>query len=102
MCRYAVKPHKSHWVCLECHFSCKLDPALCDWRLEKKPCPNCHKPWSMVDAGRDFKPPRKGNVNGWRAVAAVLASGVNYDSCGCTGPGYRPESTAELRRSRAR
>jgi hypothetical protein len=92
-----MKPYKSHWVCMACRFTCKLDPAICDARLEKKPCPNCGEPFGMVDAGRDFKPPRKRDKNGWATVISLLAQGVRYNSCGCNGPGYRPRTKAALR-----
>lgn len=97
MCRYALKPYKSHWVCLNCRFTGKWAPALCDPRLERKRCHACGD-GEMIDAGRDFRAPKKGDRNSWSVVIKLLASGARYDSCGCTGPGYRPATRAQLRR----
>lgn len=97
MCRYARNPYKTHWVCLSCHFTGKWTPALTDPRLERRRCPPCGE-WTFVDAGRDFRPPRKGDRNGWSVIVKLLATGARYDSCGCTGPGYRPATRAQLRR----
>lgn len=85
MCRN-IDPYPTSWVCVPCRL------AFSDTRT----CPQCRTP--MVDAGRDFAAPKRTNTNAWKAVELVLAAGLNYDSCGCTGPGPRPHTKAEMRR----
>jgi hypothetical protein len=108
MCRYAMKFYKTHWVCTTCCVSFKhqpdysMDPTVAVLiGLDPEPmaprrCPHCQRP--MIDAGRDFKPPRKRDKSGWATVISLLAQGVRYSSCGCNGPGYRPRTKAALRR----
>jgi hypothetical protein len=85
MCRYAVAPYKTSMVCVPCRHVAQGNMR----------CPFCRE--DMVNAGRDFQAPRKRDDSGWAAVAHVLASGQNYDSCGCDGPGYRPRTGAQVR-----
>ena len=90
MCRYAMKPYKTSFVCVPCRHVAQFDT------FTKSPsCPHCQE--HMVVAGRDFQAPRKRNSKGWAAVAIVLGRGQNYDSCGCNGPGYRPRTKAQDR-----
>jgi len=97
MCRYAFSNYKTSWACIPCrHVAQYPHPSVLPqarWPV----CPLCREP--MLHAGRDFQAPRKGNRSEWNAVAAVLNSGNDYDSCGCTGPGWRPRTKAELRRA---
>lgn len=51
----------------------------------------------MIDAGRDFKAPRKSNTSQWEKVTKLIAAGITFDSCGCTGPGYRPRTLADAK-----
>lgn len=92
MCRNSMNPYKTSYVCVPCrhvaqfHYTYGTDPYR---------CPHCRD--SLTFAGSDFHAPRKRDDNGWSAVASVLASGKNYHSCGCTGPGYRPRTKAQVR-----
>lgn len=92
MCRYGPPAHyKTSWVCVPCrHVAQYHRPQATAPR-----CPTCRG--DLIDAGRDFAAPRKRDTAGWRAVEAVLASGRSYDSCGCSGPGYRPATAAQVR-----
>jgi hypothetical protein len=97
MCRYGETPYKVHYVCVPCRRSSKLP-----WDGVVHPCPQCRAP--MVTAGHDFAAPRRGNVSGWAAVAAVLAAGLRYDgfeTCGCgREPKFRPRTSAQVRQRR--
>lgn len=90
MCRYSMgwpETYKTSWVCVDCrHVGQDNNPMR---------CPFCRT--DMWNAGRDFQAPRKRDKAGWAAVSIVKASGKNYDSCGCTGPGYRPRTKAQAR-----
>ena len=89
MCRYASHPAKTHWVCLPCRES-KKDSR---WR----PPPVCRSGHEMTDAGRDFKPPRRWSDQQWRKLALIMRPRL-FDSCGCTGPGWRPKTLGEAKR----
>ena len=91
MCRYADHAYLSHYVCVPCRIS---------WKAERRPtspplCRGCGLPG--VHMGRDFKAPRKADVNGWRKVGIFVAQGVRFDSCGCGGPGPAPATLAEAK-----
>ncbi|WP_216902980.1 hypothetical protein [Nocardia alni] len=89
MCRYGLYgPYKSHYVCLPCRLSFKYSSAT-------PHCPRCRR--EMINVGRDFAAPRRSDRSGWKALAAVLESGLRFHSCGCGGPGYRPRTRSEVR-----
>lgn len=90
MCRYMLPRYPTSYACIPCRHVAQFDPLAGSPR-----CPKCREPLTLM--GRDFKAPRKGDDSAWRAVASVIASGQNYDSCGCTGPGYRPATAAQVR-----
>jgi hypothetical protein len=52
--------------------------------------------------GHDFHPPRKQNKAQWRKLKLLDQAGVHFDSCGCTGPGYRPGTLAEAKQTYSR
>lgn len=92
MCRYSEHPCMSHYACLPCRHTAKhpLEAA------ESGPhCPLCRAP--MTNLGRDFKAPRRADNNQWRKVALLVEAGITFDSCGCTGPGYRPRTLADAK-----
>jgi hypothetical protein len=93
MCRYAI-PYKPHYVCLACRSSFKQDPLP----PRAHPCPRCHAP--MINAGFDLAVPRRKDKAAWKALEAVLQSGLTFHSCGCGGPGHRPRTSAEVRTRR--
>ncbi len=97
MCTYAEVTYKVHYVCVPCRRGQKGA-----WDAAEHRCPRCRAP--MVLAGHDFAAPRKADVRGWAAVAAVLGAGLRYDGfepCGCgRQPKYRPRSTAQVRARR--
>jgi hypothetical protein len=89
MCRYSLHPVKTHFACLPCRhtakFPCGVDPR----------CPRCETP--MVDLGRDFKAPRRADTGQWAKVSRLVEAGIGFDSCGCSGPGYRPRTLADAK-----
>lgn len=85
---------RSHFVCVPCRASWKK-------RADASPrhiCPRCARP--LTNAGTQFAAPRRRDDAGWRALTAVLASGLRFHpTCGCCedGPGYRPRTPREVR-----
>ncbi|MFE3189666.1 hypothetical protein ACFXHA_11705 [Nocardia sp. NPDC059240] len=88
MCIY---PSRTHLVCLPCRVSHKSTIGHGPTR-----CPQCQG--EFIDAGPDLAVPRKVDRAGWRALEAVLTSGLDfYGGCCGTGSGYRPRTPHEVR-----
>ena len=88
MCRYQESPYKTHWVCIKDRYVAKAHV--------QRTCPFCRK--KMPDFGRDFKAPRKLNINQWRKLEILADRGLLFHSCGCAGPGRRPKTLADAKR----
>ncbi|QKW23847.1 hypothetical protein HUT16_36330 [Kitasatospora sp. NA04385] len=78
-----------HHVCLPCRASYKRRGQ----RTET--CPRCRGP--LIDAGQDLHVPRRSDTAAWRALTALLYSGVRFASGCCDGPGWRPRTPREVR-----
>ncbi|MGW0249136.1 hypothetical protein ACWDYH_21135 [Nocardia goodfellowii] len=88
MCVY---PSRTHSVCLACRVSYKHPIAH-----GPNHCLRCHA--ELIDAGPHLEVPRRVDQAGWRALAAVLDSGLDFHGGCCgTGPGYRPRTPAAVR-----
>lgn len=93
MCRYHLwVEYKTHYACLPCRFTAKHPWVSKDAGPR---CPHCRA--RMVALGRDFHAPRRADRNQWRKVSMLFAAGIRFDSCGCTGPGYRPRTLADAK-----
>jgi hypothetical protein len=51
----------------------------------------------MIDLGRDFAAPRQNAVRQWRKLEILVAAGWRFESCGCRGPGLRPQTLGQAR-----
>ena len=99
MCRYAMIKYKSHYACFECRKTFKRR-LLCD--IEDKDglesneakCPQCGN--LMANMGKDFEAPKKSDVKEWEHIRRLYSVGITFHSCGCTGPGYIPNSGERL------
>ncbi|MCB9600057.1 MAG: hypothetical protein H6722_21285 [Sandaracinus sp.] len=102
MCRYAFHTYKEPFACFDCR---KYFKQTSRWELPEHqrpregeprvvPCPQCGVP--MADMGHDFKPPAMRDVKQWEKVRFLFDHGFSFHSCGCCGPGYRPEDLAEV------
>lgn len=83
----------THYVCLPCRASWKVPVT----RPSGGVCPRCAG--ATVNVGTQFAAPRRRDDAGWRALGAVLASGLRFHSTceGCQdGPGYRPRTPREV------
>lgn len=58
-------------------------------------CPQCGG--QMANMGRDFKAPKQTNVKAWKIIKGMYTTGYSFHTCGCSGPGYVPESPADYR-----
>lgn len=102
MCRYDVTRYKEPFACFDCR---KCFKQISRWRLPDDrrpakgaaravPCPQCGR--LMADMGNDFKAPRQTDVAQWMKVQRLFEAGLTFHSCGCCGPGYRPEELDEV------
>ena len=102
MCRYGERTYKEPFVCFNCRKSYKqtnfyelhphLRPAKDRDRIVK--CPQCSQ--QMANIGRDFKPPKQSNQKQWSKVKILYENGYTFHSCGCCGPGFRPDELSEV------
>lgn len=104
MCRYGqYGPYKEPFACFKCRKVFKqtsryelpdhLKPHDGEKRICK--CPQCGEP--MADMGHDFKAPKQSDVKQWEKIRILYNNGFTFHSCGCTGPGYRPEKLNEVK-----
>lgn len=97
MCRYAISgPYRDHYACFACRKSFKwphdrdVDPRT----LRPPVCPDCRGPLEAM--GLDFKAPPKDDLRQWQKVEVLALRGIRYVSCGCNGPGPRPEDLRDV------
>jgi DNA-directed RNA polymerase subunit RPC12/RpoP len=99
MCRYATS-YKPHYACFNCRKTFKrrlmsdIDKNK-ESNFEAK-CPECSI--VMASMGLDFKSPPKNDIKQWEYIKTLYTVGITFHSCGCTGPGYIPNSIEELKK----
>ena len=98
MCRYAMHLYKPHYACFECRKTFKRKLM---WDIQRDhnekveaKCPQCGN--LMANMGLDFASPRKDNLKQWQHIKTLFAVGITFHSCGCSGPGYIPNSKDKL------
>ncbi|MCL9806575.1 hypothetical protein NAT51_13650 [Flavobacterium amniphilum] len=64
-----------------------------DQEIQAK-CPQCST--LMANMGKDFAAPKKDNIKQWELLKSIYSVGINFHSCGCSGPGYIPNSKESL------
>lgn len=99
MCRYATNRYKPHYACFNCRktFKRKLlwDIQRSDeFELKAAKCPECGQ--LMACMGKDFESPKKENVKAWEHMHRLYSVGIMFHSCGCSGPGYIPDTKETL------
>lgn len=101
MCRYAeYGPYKCHFACFYCRKMFRRAPdadlvrpvAMGEERVAH--CAECGA--EMVDLGLDFKAPRQRDREQWEKVELLYRHGYTFHSCGCSGPGPRPNRLKEV------
>lgn len=50
----------------------------------------------MANMGLDFESPKKDDVKKWEHLKSLYSVGITFHSCGCSGPGYIPNSKEKL------
>jgi DNA-directed RNA polymerase subunit RPC12/RpoP len=97
MCRYAAVSYKPHYACFKCHktFKRRLFSDIKQGKsdLEAK-CPQCGE--LMANMGLDFESPKKDDLKTWEHIKSLYSVGITFHSCGCSGPGYIPNSKEKL------
>lgn len=98
MCRYAMLAYKPHYACFECRktFKRKLlwDINRDDKRSVEAKCPQCGE--LMANMGLDFESPKKNDIKKWNHTKSLYTVGITFHSCGCSGPGYIPNTNEKL------
>lgn len=80
-----------HFVCLPCRVSFKKRAETGHIGI----CPRCGG--DLIDAGHDLAVPKRRDTAGWKALTAVLNSGLTFHSRCCEGPGWRPRQPREVK-----
>ena len=70
---------------------------MADMRESSVSCPNCGS--GMKPMGHDFQAPRRQNKAQWRKIRLLWEAGIRFNSCGCTGPGERPQTLSEAKQT---
>ncbi len=102
MCRYGQSTYKEPFACFECR---KVFKQVSRWELPESQrlivgeqreinCPQCSG--LMADMGFDFKAPKMNDIKQWEKVRLLFQHGYNFYSCGCCGPGLRPDLLREV------
>jgi hypothetical protein len=98
MCKYAMYVYKPHYACFNCRKTFKRRVMADIYRGEgtKNPakCPDCGE--LTASMGYDFESPKKTDLKAWAHIKSLYSVGITFMSCGCTGPGYIPNSKEQL------
>ncbi|MFT3679369.1 MAG: hypothetical protein QM791_03800 [Ferruginibacter sp.] len=65
-----------------------------EFQLKEAKCPECGS--LMANMGKDFESPKKDNIKEWEHIKSLYSVGITFHSCGCTGPGYIPNTKERL------
>jgi DNA-directed RNA polymerase subunit RPC12/RpoP len=100
MCRYSRwgMDYNMPYACFNCRKSFKISSVWENYEEKDysgQKCPECGD--MMTRMGHDFQAPRKQNKNQWRKLRLLVAAGITFNSCGCEGPGYRPQTLSEAK-----
>ncbi|WP_243739779.1 hypothetical protein [Flavobacterium chryseum] len=91
-------PYKSHYACFNCRKTFKRRLINDIKRGEKSvleaKCPQCAE--LMANMGLDFESPKKDDLKKWEHIKSLYSVGIGFHSCGCSGPGYIPNSKEKL------
>ena len=98
MCRYAMTLYKPHYACFNCHktFKRRLKKDIKDGieSVYEAKCPQCGE--LMANMGLDFESPKMEDLKKWEHIKSLYSVGITFHSCGCSGPGYIPNSKEKL------
>jgi DNA-directed RNA polymerase subunit RPC12/RpoP len=98
MCRYAMSAYKPHYACFNCRKTFKrrlmADIQRGEGTKNEAKCPECGE--FTASMGLDFESPKKNDLKNWAHLKSLYSVGITFHSCGCTGPGYIPNTTERL------
>ncbi|AWK03397.1 hypothetical protein HYN56_03825 [Flavobacterium crocinum] len=98
MCRYAMTSYKPHYACFNCRKTFKRrlmgDIKKGEKSVFESKCPECGE--LMANMGLDFESPKKDDLKKWDHLKSLYSVGITFHSCGCSGPGYIPNSKEKL------
>lgn len=99
MCRYGFSVYKPHYACFKCRKTFKRRISSDFSELKNPPaklakCPDCGE--LMADMGLDFEAPGRGRIKAWEHLRLLYSVGIAFHSCGCSGPGYIPNTREAL------
>jgi hypothetical protein len=91
--------YKPHYACFKCRKSFKRRllsdiTGSDDFEQKEARCPECGE--LMANMGKDFKASKKDCIKDWEHIKRLYSVGIAYHSCGCSGPGYIPNTTESL------
>ncbi len=90
--------YKPHYACFNCRKTFKrrlmVDIKKGEASAFEAKCPQCGE--FMANMGLDFESPKKDDVKKWEHIKSLFSVGITFHSCGCSGPGYIPNSKEKL------
>lgn len=90
--------YKPHYACFDCRKTFKrrlmYDIERGEKSVQEAKCPECGE--LMANMGLDFESPKKDDVKKWEHIKSLYSVGIAFHSCGCSGPGYIPNSKEKL------
>ncbi len=90
--------YKPHYACFNCRKTFKRrlmgDIKKGETSIFEAKCPQCGE--LMANMGLDFESPKKYDVKKWEHLKSLYSVGITFHSCGCSGPGYIPNSKEKL------
>lgn len=90
--------YKPHYACFNCRKTFKrrlmVDIKKGEASVFEAKCPQCGE--FMANMGLDFESPKKDDVKMWEHIKSLFSVGLTFHSCGCSGPGYIPNSKEKL------
>lgn len=90
--------YKPHYACFDCRKTFKRrlmsDIERGEKSVQEAKCPECGE--LMANMGLDFESPKKDDVKKWEHIKSLYSVGIAFHSCGCSGPGYIPNSKEKL------
>lgn len=90
--------YKPHYACFNCRKTFKrrlmVDVKKGEASVFETKCPQCRE--FMANMGLDFESPKKDDIKKWEHIKSLFSVGITFHSCGCSGPGYIPNSKEKL------
>ncbi len=90
--------YKPHYACFNCRKTFKrrlmVDVKKGETSVFEAKCPQCGE--FMANMGLDFESPKKDDIKKWEHIKNLFSVGITFHSCGCSGPGYIPNSKEKL------